>query len=128
LLPGIRRADDQEVHPLSTLVEFPLQEGGTVLVEVAAPAPSLDDREVTRGLGASAVATRATETFEAAFDRVRPAAEAVVEGFRRLASSPDEIDVEFGIRLSAEAGAIVAQVAGEANFTVTLRWKRQQSQ
>jgi Trypsin-co-occurring domain 1 len=107
-----------------TLVEFPLQDGGTVVVEVAERG-SFRDGEVTRGLGPTNVAQRATETFEEAFSRVRPAAEAVVDGFRRLAESPDEIEVEFGIRLNAEVGAIVAQAAGEANFTIKLRWTRQ---
>ena len=56
---------------------------------------------------------------------MRPAAEAVVDGFRNLADSPDEIEVEFGSRLNAEVGAIVAQASGEANFTIKLRWTRQ---
>jgi Trypsin-co-occurring domain 1 len=107
-----------------TLVEFPLQAGGTVVVEVAERS-SFRGGELTRGLGTTNVAERATDTFEAAFDRVRPAAEAVVDGFRRLAESPDEIEVEFGIRLNAEVGAIVAQASGEANFTIKLRWMRQ---
>jgi Trypsin-co-occurring domain 1 len=106
-----------------TLVEFPLQDGGTVVVEVAEQG-YFRGGEVTRGLGSTNVAQRATETFEAAFDRVRPAAQAVVEGFRRLAESPDEIEVEFGIRLNAEVGAVVAQASGEANFTIKLRWTR----
>jgi hypothetical protein len=121
---GSSPRDNQEDHPVPTLVEFPLQAGGTVVVEVAERGSFLDG-ERTRGLGSTHVAQRATETFEAAFSRVRPAAEAVVDGFRNLADSPDEIEVEFGIRLNAEVGAIVAQASGEANFTIKLRWTRQ---
>lgn len=80
--------------------------------------------EPTRGLRPADVAERAGETFESAFARVRPVAEAIVNGMRRVADSPDEIEVEFGVKVNAEAGAIVAKAAGEANFTIKLRWKR----
>jgi hypothetical protein len=35
--------------------------------------------------------------------------------------------VTFGIRLSGEVGAVIAKTAGEANFSVSLRWTRQKS-
>jgi hypothetical protein len=109
---------------LRKLVEFPLEDGGTVVVEVDEPLAGDGAGQVTRGLGPREVTTRAGETFEAAFARVEPAARAIVDKLRQLADSPDEIQVEFGVTLSAQAGAIVAHAAGEANFRVTLSWKR----
>jgi hypothetical protein len=110
---------------MGRLVEFALEGGGSVFVEVEA---SLGDTgTVTRGLarpGAGEVAERASETLEAALGRVQPAAAAIVARLRHLEDAPDEIEVEFGIQLSAQLGAIVAQTAGEANFSVRLRWKR----
>ena len=79
---------------MSSLVEFPLDDGGSVLVEV-------EDRRtlsgVTRGGGGRTgeIAVRAGEKVESAFGRIQPA-----------------------------AAAIVAHTAGEANFKVTLRWSR----
>jgi len=106
------------------LVEFPLESGGSVIVEVE----DRTDRVVRRGLGQAArpaeIAARASETLESAFSRVQPAALAVVSNLRDLTDAPDEIEVEFGIQLSAEIGAIVAHTAGEANFHVRLVWKR----
>jgi hypothetical protein len=107
------------------LVEFPLEGGGSVFVEVD---PSLGRTgAVTRGLGrpsTSEIAERASETLETALARVQPAAAAIVGRLRRLEQVPDEIEVEFGIQLSAQLGAVVAQTAGEANFSVRLRWRR----
>ncbi len=31
--------------------------------------------------------------------------------------------MEFGLKLSAEAGAFVASVGGEAHYKVTLKWR-----
>lgn len=51
-------------------------------------------------------------------------ATALLEEVRSLAESPDEVGVEFGIKLSGTAGAIIASTAIEAHFKVTLNWKR----
>jgi Trypsin-co-occurring domain 1 len=109
------------------LVEFPLEGGGTVVVDVDEPdgRPSGETvrGDVTRGLGRRELVTRTGETFEAAFARIQPAATAAIGSLRTLSDRPQEIEIEFGIQLSAEIGAIVAHTAAEANFRVTLRWK-----
>jgi hypothetical protein len=109
---------------LTTLVEFPLEGGGTVVVEADDRPGTPGGEEPTRGMRPAGVAERAGETFEAAFSRVRPTAEAIVNSMRGVGDSPDEIEVEFGVKVNAEAGAVVAKAAGEANFTIKLRWIR----
>jgi Trypsin-co-occurring domain 1 len=44
--------------------------------------------------------------------------------FRNLRVPPQIAVGEFGVKLSAEAGAFIAWVATEANFKVTLTWRR----
>jgi hypothetical protein len=102
------------------LVEFPLEDGGAVFVEVD---EVRSDGVVRRGLGTAELVSKADETVEAAFARVRPATVALVQGLRDLVDAPDEIEVRFGIRLSGEVGAVIAKTAGEANFEVVMRWK-----
>lgn len=101
---------------MAHLVEFPLKDGETILVE-------MDDEQLAGFAPAAApgeVAARATESFEAAIDKVLPALRAIGERMRQLA--PDELEVALGVKLTTEAGVIVAKASGEANFTVTLRW------
>ncbi|MFN3763514.1 MAG: CU044_2847 family protein, partial [Anaerolineae bacterium] len=57
--------------------------------------------------------------------KVRPVAEAVVRKLRGLSDPPDQVEVEFGLKLSAEAGAFLAAAGTEANYKVTLTWKRE---
>jgi hypothetical protein len=102
------------------LVEFALADGDSVLVEVAGG----DTGPVTRGLGAGAVVEKAGATFEEALERVRPAVQAVIGTLRTL-SEPDQVTVQFGLDLRAEAGALIAQASTGANFSVSLTWRRQ---
>lgn len=108
------------------LVEFPLQDGGTVVVQV-------DDGhggggQVTRGWGdkeSQRVVEQARQTFEQAVGRVQPAVQALLGQLRTLAEAPEQVQVEFGLQLSAEVGAFVAGASTAGNFKVSMTWHRQ---
>ena len=109
------------------LVEYRLEDGGSVLVSVAGSGPDGVDQDgvVTRGWGedrSRRVAEQANETFEAAVAKVRPAADALLASLSGLRSKPDEITVEFAIQLTADAGICIASLGSSANFTIALRW------
>jgi hypothetical protein len=61
------------------------------------------------------IAARVGQSLETALQKIKHAASAVVAILRDLADSPDEITVEFGVKLSAKAGAILASADAEAN-------------
>jgi hypothetical protein len=100
------------------VVEFPLDDGGVLLVQAAAA------DEPSGGLGlASSLEDkpkRAAESLESALAHVTPALKSVTERLKELA--PDELTVEFGLTLTAETGVIVAKGNREVHFTVTLAW------
>jgi NTP-dependent ternary system trypsin peptidase co-occuring protein len=108
---------------MSTLVEFPVEGGGTVLVAATSHNILDADRPVFRGGGSHDVVERSSSTMQAAVARLKPAAQAFMEAFTDLPRRPDELSVTFGVELSAEAGAIIASTAAKANFSVTIVWK-----
>ena len=102
---------------MSYLVEFPVDSGGSVIIEMegdqlAGVAPA--------AVNPGEVAARAGESLERALDRLLPTLEAVGGRMRKLA--PNEFTVALGIKVTAEAGVIVSKASGEANFTITLTW------
>ncbi|HSH61574.1 MAG TPA: CU044_2847 family protein [Acidimicrobiales bacterium] len=64
--------------------------------------------------------TRLTE----ALGRIRPAAQAIVAALSAL--QPAQVTIEFGLKLDAELGAIVAKTGVSGHFTVTLTLDRPQ--
>lgn len=106
---------------MKRLAEFSLDDGSTILVEVDTP----DSVGGTmRGVAPSEMVEKARDTFEAALAKIRPAAEAIISKLRDLSERPDIVEVEFGLKLSASAGAVIASAATEANFKINLTWKR----
>jgi hypothetical protein len=77
------------------LVEFPLDEGGGVLVEVDEPPAG----PAMRGLGRDSptLAERADKTFEEATAAVTPAAASLIAQLRSISNPPAEIGIEFGV-------------------------------
>lgn len=100
---------------MTELVRFSLPEGSAVLVEV--DEDSLGIERVSRDRdGVVEAGHRLTE----ALGSVRDAAQASMEVLQTL--SPGRIELEFGVKLAGEAGAIIAKTAAEGHFTVKLSW------
>ena len=107
---------------MKRMIEVPLESGGSVLMEV-----DLDESEQEGMVPAARpgeMAAKAKQTFEEALEQIKPAADVVIEKLRGMSSQPDEMEVTFGLKMSAEAGAFIASASTEANFTVLLRWNR----
>jgi hypothetical protein len=109
---------------MGRLVEFDTGDGDSVLVEVTDTSSAGSAGPVTRGLGVDKVAEHAHRSFEDAVGRVQPAAQAIISRLRDLADTPDEVQVEFGLGINAEAGGFIASASTTANFKVTITWRR----
>ncbi|GHB10479.1 hypothetical protein GCM10010330_75670 [Streptomyces tendae] len=108
---------DRPVHT----VEVPLGDGSDESVRVQIR--EVDDTLVRVGRGGRSIA-RAERSLGQMLDTVRPVAESFVGRFSGLANAPDEITLEFGVSLSAEADVVIASTATAANFSVSLTWNR----
>jgi hypothetical protein len=99
----------------------PMRVGGVeVLVEVVQVAGS--EPTATR---LERVKDRAAEAFERAKDTIVAVATSTLEvagELARRAAAPQEIEVEFGLKFSAQGNVIVAGGSGEATLTVRLTY------
>ena len=102
---------------------FPMDGGGTIVVEVDGSSDwTSGDRPTTRGLSGGALIEQTETSFGEALARIQPAAAELLTSFRSAADPPDEVEVEFGIQMSADLGAFIAKASAGANFKVTLHW------
>ncbi len=106
-----------------TTVEFPLEDGGILLVRV-------DDRRsdgpVLRGGGGKPAWERAETTFEAALGTIDVVARGVLQQLTGLAQTPDVVQVDFGLDLNAKAGTFLAAAGTTAHLKVALTWRQRE--
>src|SRR5262245_8180787 len=108
------------------LIEIPIANGETIIVEVdgaEASAHPITPRRGSREVVEEQIVERVGQTFEAALDKVRPAAAAIIEQLQDLSRAPSEIGVEFGIKIGANGNAFIASADTKANFKVALKWR-----
>jgi hypothetical protein len=90
---------------------------GQLLVEFP---PGRGIRQVA--VGPSDLLRRSEDAVNAAMGTIRSMAQRVNAAVGSLPRRPDEVEVEFGITLDAESGAMIAKAAVGAAFTVRLTW------
>jgi hypothetical protein len=99
---------------------MPVEQGGSILVEV----DDVRSGPVTRGGRIDETVTKAGESLEHVLGQIGPAVRGIVAQLRETADWPDEVEVEFAVKLSAGANVIITRTTGEANFRIALRWSR----
>ena len=102
------------------LIEFQLKNGATLLIEGI---NENKDNRKRRGSDKQELIAKAEKTLFEAIDTAKSAAEVVLDSFKEM-NSPDEIELQFGIKMAAKAGVVIAAVSSEANFQVTLKWSK----
>lgn len=105
------------------LAQFQLsdEDGTTFLVEIDEPSTSAIERVALVETGE--MVYKAKKNLEEALDAVKPVASTVISKLKSGLTTPaDEVEVTFGLKLSAEAGVIFSSVGGEVTFEVKLKW------
>uniref|UniRef100_A0AAU2JL89 Trypsin-co-occurring domain-containing protein n=1 Tax=Streptomyces sp. NBC_00049 TaxID=2903617 RepID=A0AAU2JL89_9ACTN len=102
---------------MAELVRFEGPDGTSLLIEAEEDAPGLE--RISRDAGGVVQAGR---RLEDALTEVRPAIRSVIDSVKAL--GPDEYEVEFGMKLNAESGVVIAKTAVEGHFSVRIHWSR----
>lgn len=105
---------------MKEFVAFELDDSANILIEV-------DESEHERGVSRVArqrdgVVVDSAQKFEQVADSVRPVANAFMGKILDLDIRPDSVSIEFGIKVTYSAGAVIASAGGEANFKVSMTW------
>ncbi|MDD7942911.1 CU044_2847 family protein [Actinomycetospora lutea] len=104
---------------MTRYLEFPIDQNDSVLVEVTPATPG----SVTRGGRYEDEVTRSGVRLEALLGQIGPAVNGVVTQLRSSVSSPRTIEIEFSVKIRADAKIVIASAGSEANFRVLVRWE-----
>lgn len=107
---------------MDDMVEFTTDDGTRVVMADVADVHG--SHLISRGGDGPA---RAVRTFEQSLAGARAAAESALRVFREGSLRPDSVEIEFGVRMSAEAGAVIVKGTAEGHLTVRLAWTPEQS-
>ncbi|MBD2256181.1 CU044_2847 family protein [Pseudanabaena sp. FACHB-2040] len=75
------------------------------------------------GLNTMELATKSAQALSQAMGAIQTLANRTTETINQLPQKPSEFELEFGIKIDAEAGAIVSKSGSEGNLRVKLVWR-----
>ena len=109
---------------MKNLLQFSDSNGAEFYVEVEDSAsegitmrggPGEESRSLVQNAGAN---------FEKAISPLKSISNTIISGLKELVHSPDEVNIELGLKFSAKAGIIITSVDSEANLKIALKWKK----
>jgi hypothetical protein len=103
---------------MTELIRWKLDDGGEVLVQGTPDGPEISP--VSRS---SALIETASTSLGTALASVRDAASEVLGQFRQMPVRPSRVEVEFGVQLTAQAGAVIAMTSIDGHLNVKLSWE-----
>ena len=103
---------------MGNVLQFTSEDGTPLFVEVEENDFGVEN--IARGDGS--VIVQAASKLEEALDRTRKSLHSLLHMLQEM--TPDEHEIEFGIKLNAEAGVMVAKTAAEGHFAVRMKWSR----
>ncbi|WP_457512273.1 CU044_2847 family protein [Streptomyces sp. TE33382] len=101
------------------LTRVPLEGGGAILFEAG---PELELGGPVKAGRAGDTIRELPQTLQSALVPVRETARAVLEQLKE--AGPDEVEVEFGVDLSSQAGAVIIKSDVAVHLKVRLLWKK----
>ncbi len=104
---------------------FTIDENAPILVEFA-PAPGVMRTAIPTS--PADIAKESEKAIASAMNTIRAMAERVAATIDAISDRPSTVEVDFGLKLTANAGALVASASTEASFLVKLTWERKEPQ
>ena len=108
---------------MGEVLKFTSDDGEVVLVETT----DVSDRPLTRGGRPESAVIEAGQSLEQVVGRIGPIVKGIVSELRASADWPDQVEVEFAVKISADSNLVIARAGGEANFRIALRWGESRS-
>jgi hypothetical protein len=111
---------------MKQLIKYKIDEENIVYVEVLEADKQIDIEHGMQDVGAirdktGEVIDVVKGSFEKSLNTIYSFAGTITDKLKSL--DPKKVEVEFGIKFSAEAGAIITSIGAEANLKITLTWE-----
>jgi hypothetical protein len=104
---------------VSRIIEFKIDDGEqtTVLVEADDSIPAEGQTRVSVG---GILTEQASEALDNALSGIRP----IIAAVTRHVADAQEVEMELGFKLTADAGVILARTGAEGHCKVSIKWVR----
>lgn len=106
---------------MASLIEVKLDNGMRIFIE-ASQVDESDD--LLEHVSTNRIITKTKEFLTEAFDQIKAFSNGIAESISAMEIRPDEFEVEFAAKFSADAGIIISSIGTESSVTVKMKWNK----
>ncbi|HEY9736792.1 MAG TPA: CU044_2847 family protein [Trichocoleus sp.] len=98
-------------------------EEAIILFEISSAASGARSHLAKPSANSMELATKSAQALGQAMGTIQSLANRTAETLHQLPQKPSEVELEFGIKIDGDAGAIVAKNSSEGNLRIKLVWR-----
>jgi hypothetical protein len=110
---------------MKQLLQFKANDGTDLYIEVGETAASNQLRGGSGNPDDRGVIESAQHSFDKALQPLNEISNSIINCIKNISHSPQEVEVELGLKFTAKAGIILTSLDSEAHLKVTLKWKNE---
>lgn len=105
---------------MKKILQLKASDGSDIYVEVA----DMVSGEPTRGYlpESRGIIENAKESFDNALKPLKEVSNSIINCIKDISNSPNEVEVELGLKFTAKTGVIITSLDSEAHFKITFKW------
>lgn len=106
---------------MTDLIEVQLDNGMKIFIE----ANQVDESDdLLEHVSTNRIITKTKAFLTEAFDQIKAFSNGISETVNDMEFRPDEFEVEFAVKFSADVGIIISSVGTESSITVKMKWNK----
>ena len=110
---------------MKQLLQLRTNDGTDLYVEVDETTVNNPLRGNSNNLEDRGVIENAQQSFDKALQPLKEISNSIINCIKNITNSPQEVEVELGLKFTAKAGIILTSLDSEAHLRVSLKWKNE---
>ena len=110
------------------LMKVALDDNTVIYLEVSSGDLDVEDANVIEDISRPSrkkhVAEMPKNYIDGVTNQIEAYSSAIAKSIKKSQASPDEFEIQFGVKLSLDAGAVFAKIGAETDLCVKLSWKK----
>lgn len=107
---------------MSRLIEIPLDNDTKIYLETCGTIDTSDD--LIEPVSGNRIIHETREFLSGTFEQIKLFSSGLAESIKGIDMQPDEFEVEFSVKFSANAGIIISSLNSEASMTIRMKWEK----
>lgn len=107
---------------MSKMIEVLLDNGSKIYFETFDT--NDDSDELLDSVSGNRLVRKTKDFLTSTFTQLKMFSNGLAESIKNIDFQPDEFEIEYSVKFTADAGIIISSVASEASITVKMKWDK----